>query len=72
MRPSSEANGARRTALEAERARLTTEIESLTEAVADGEAMEPLLAAMKKRDRRRAEVVAELATLDRVGAMGDG
>jgi hypothetical protein len=46
------------------------DIERLTEAVAVGEAMAPLLAAIRTKDRRRADVVAGLATLDHVARMG--
>jgi hypothetical protein len=70
LRPSTEANDQRRAELESERTKLDQEIARLTEAVAAGEAMVPLLAAIRTKDRRRADVAAELATLDRVAAMG--
>jgi site-specific DNA recombinase len=60
----------RRAALEAERAKLDQEITRLTEAIAEGGDLNPLLAAMKVRDQRRTAVLSELATLDRVAAMG--
>ena len=60
----------RRAALESERARLDQEIARLTEAVAEGGELPPLLAAMKVRDQRRSAVLGELATLNRVAAMG--
>lgn len=69
LRPSTEANSRRRATLEAELGRLDQEIARLTEAIAAGGDLAPLVLAMRGREQRRAEVAGELSLLARVRQM---
>jgi site-specific DNA recombinase len=71
MRPSSEAGQRRRTDLQAELTKLSAEIARLTEAIAAGGDMTPLITAMKARDRRRAAVEAELGALEHAASLSE-
>ena len=70
LRPTSEANAVRRAELENERAKLTHEIENLTEAIAAGEALNPAIGFNAEEGQAAGRHRRGAGHLDRVASMG--
>jgi len=71
LRPSAEAQEARRAELRQEIAQLDGQIGRLADAIANGGPMESLVGGMKDRDLRRARARQELANLDELDRMSE-